>query len=69
MRFALELKGFLQHIGSSMLDITLNPIIKDLVSMNVIERIIFLDENRKGFIKEIYYLDTKNKEYKRKTEE
>ncbi len=52
-----------------MLDLGLNPIIKDLISMNLIERIIFLDENKKGFIKDIYYLDKKNKEYLIKTEE
>ncbi len=56
-------KGIFTAHGSNMLDITLNPIIKDLISMNVIERIIFLDENKKGSIKEIYYLDKKNKEY------
>ena len=54
-------KGIFTAHGSNMLDITLNPIIIDLISMNVIERIIFLDE--KGSIKEIYYLDKKNKEY------
>ena len=50
-----------------MADLTLNPIIKDLIAMNVIERIIFLDENKKGNIKEIYFLDKKNKEYLQKT--
>lgn len=69
MRFAQGLRVFLLLIGSSLLDITLNPIIKDLISMNVIERIIFLDENRKGFIKDVYYLDKKNKEYLLKTDE
>ena len=52
-----------------MADLTLNPIIKDLIAMNVIERIIFLDENKKGNIKEIYFLDKKNKEYLPKTDE
>ncbi len=51
-----------------MFDLTLNPIIKDLISMNVIERIIFLDETKKGNIKEIYFLDKKNKEYLPKTD-
>lgn len=51
-----------------MSDLSLNPIIKDLISMNVIERIIFLDENKKGNIKEIYFLDEKNKEYLQKEE-
>ena len=69
MQYVLELKEYLQHIGSSMADLTLNPIIKDLIAMNVIERIIFLDENKKGNIKEIYFLDKKNKEYLQKTDE
>ena len=69
MQFVQALKVSLQLIGSSMLDLGLNPIIKDLISMNIIERIIFLDENKKGFIKDIYYLDKKNKEYLIKTEE
>lgn len=56
-------KGIFTAHGSSMSDITLNPIIKDLISMNLIEKIIFLDENKKGNIKEIYSLDKKNKEY------
>jgi len=56
-------KGIFTAHGNSMLDITLNPIIKSLISLNLIERIIFLDENKKGNIKEIYYLDKKNKEY------
>ena len=61
-------KGIFTAHGSNMLDITLNPIIKDLISMNIIERIIFLDENKKGNAREIYYLDKKNKEYIEKLE-
>ena len=56
-------KGIFTAHGNSFLDIIINPIIKDLLSLNVIERIIFLDENRKGFTREIYYLEKKNKEY------
>ena len=56
-------KGIFTAHGSSMFDITLNPMIKELISLNIIERIIFLDENKKGNIKEIYYLDKKSKEY------
>lgn len=56
-------KGIFTAHGSSMLDISINPIIKELIILNVIERIIFLDEIKKGYIKEIYYLDKKNKEY------
>ena len=56
-------KGIFTAHGSTMVDLSINPIIKELILMNVIERIIFLDENKKGNIKEIYYLDKKNKEY------
>lgn len=56
-------KGIFTAHGSSMSDISINPVIKDLVKLNVIERIIFLDEEKKGNIKEVYYLDNKTKEY------
>lgn len=62
-------KGIFTAHGSSLLDITINPILKELLSLNVIERIIFLDETKKGFIKEVYYLDKKNKEYILKQDE
>ena len=61
--------GIFTAHGSSLLDITINPILKELLSLNVIERIIFLDETKKGFIKEVYYLDKKNKEYILKQDE
>ena len=44
-------------------DIILNPVIKDLIGMHLIERIIFLDENQKGKIKNIYFLNKKKSEY------
>ncbi len=56
-------KGIFTAHGSSMQDLSLNPIIKKLISLNVIERIIFLDENEKGKIKESFYLDKKSKDY------
>ena len=56
-------RGIFTAHGSNMADLSLNPIIKELILMNVIERIIFLDENKKGNIKEVFYLDKKNKEY------
>jgi stage III sporulation protein AA len=45
-------KGIFTAHGNCFADITINPIIKEI-----------LDENHKGNIKEIYYLDKKNKEY------
>jgi stage III sporulation protein AA len=56
-------KGIFTAHGDCFLDITINPIIKELMNLYVIERIIFLDSNHKGSISEIYYLDKKNKEY------
>lgn len=56
-------KGIFTAHGSSLEEISLNPMMKELISINIIERIIFLDENRKGNVKSIYYLDKKNKEY------
>lgn len=56
-------KGIFTSHGANMQDLTLNPITQKLISLNVIERILFLDENKKGSIKEIYYLDKKNREY------
>jgi len=59
-------KGIFTAHGSNMQDLILNPVTKNLISLNVIERIVFLDENKKGSIKEMYYLDKKNREYKTK---
>ena len=56
-------KGIFTAHGSSMRDISINPVIKDLVKLNVIDRIIFLDEEKKGNIKEVYGLDETTKEY------
>lgn len=62
-------KGIFTAHGNSLLDITINPIIKELLNLNVIERIIFLDENKRGFAREVYYLEKKNKDYILKQEE
>lgn len=59
-------KGIFTSHGASMQDLTLNPVTQKLIALNVIERIVFLDENKKGNIKEIYYLDKKNREYRLK---
>jgi stage III sporulation protein AA len=56
-------KGIFTAHGNCFADITINPIIKELLNLYVIERVIFLDENHRGYVKEIYYLDKKNKEY------
>lgn len=56
-------KGIFTSHGSNMQDLTLNPVTKNLISLNLIERIIFLDDKKKGSIREIYFLDKKNREY------
>ena len=57
------IKGIFTAHGSSFEDIILNPVIKDLIGKHLIERIIFLDENQKGKIKDIYILNKKTSEY------
>ncbi|MBR1540175.1 MAG: hypothetical protein IJ629_03250 [Clostridia bacterium] len=61
-------KGIFTCHGASMQDLSLNPVIKNLIHLNLIERIIFLDEKKKGNIREVYYLDKKNREYSIKEE-
>lgn len=56
-------KGIFSAHGNTLEDLYLNPIIKELINLNIIERIIFLDDKRKGNFKHIYYLDKKNGEY------
>ena len=56
-------KGIFTSHGASMQDLILNPVTKNLISQNLMERILFLDEKKKGYIREIYYLDKKNREY------
>ena len=59
-------KGIFTAHGASLEELSLNPMLKELIGINVIERIIFLDENKKGYEKAVYYLDKKNKEYFRR---
>lgn len=49
--------------GSSFEDLILNPILEKIIKMNVIEKIIILDEKRKGDIKKIYSINKFKKEY------
>lgn len=57
------IKGIFTAHGLTFEDIILNPVIKELIGMHLIERIIFLDENQKGKIKKIYILNKKTSEY------
>lgn len=58
-------KGLFTAHGSSFEDITLNPIIKNLIGEDILERIIFLDDNTKGKVREAYSLNKKLGEYEK----
>ena len=57
-------KGIFTVHGDGIEILKSNPCIKELLNLNIFERIIFLDENKKGNLKEIYEL--KDKMYKPK---
>lgn len=46
-------KGIFTAHGSSLNDINLNPVLKSLVDSHVFQKLIFLDENKKGEIKDV----------------
>lgn len=56
-------KGIFTAHGSNLEDITLNPVLKDLIGKHIFERIFFLDEKKRGSIKKIYTLNKKTAEY------
>lgn len=58
-------KGLFTAHGSSFEDISLNPIIKNLISEGILERIVFLDDNSKGRVREAYKLNKKLGEYEK----
>ena len=57
-------KGIFTAHGANIVEINLNNEIGELLKENILERIIFLDINKKGAISKTYGLDIKNKEYK-----
>ena len=57
-------KGIFTAHGGSIEEINLNNELAELLKKNILERIIFLDINKKGAISTVYDLDIKNKEYK-----
>lgn len=61
-------KGLFTAHGANFEDISLNPIIKNLIATNIIERVVFLDEANKGKIKDVFVLNKKNGEYERSVE-
>lgn len=58
-------KGIFTAHGSTFEDISLNPVIHNLIETHTIDRLIFLDEKEKGKIKELYALNKKNGEYEK----
>lgn len=57
------IKGIFTIHGKSMEDITLNPEISKLIDTHIFERLIFLDEKRKGEIDKVYNLNKITSEY------
>ena len=57
-------KGIFTAHGKSIEEINLNTELAELLKKNLIERIVFLDTNKKGAISKTYELDVKNKEFK-----
>jgi len=58
------IKGIFTAHGSSLEEISINPTLKNLLSLHIFERIIFLtDKKRKAEIKVVYNLNRKTSEY------
>ncbi len=57
------IKGIFTVHGKNMEDIKLNPEISKLINAHIFERLIFLDEYRKGEIDKVYNLNKINLEY------
>ena len=57
------IKGIFTVHGKSMEDIILNPEISKLMDTHIFERLIFLDEKRKGEVDKVYNLNKINGEY------
>ncbi len=57
------IKGIFTVHGKSMEDIILNPEISKLIDTHIFERLIFLDEKRKGEIDKVYNLNKITSEY------
>lgn len=57
------IKGIFTAHGKSMEDMKLNPEISKLINTHIFERLIFLDEKRKGEVNKVYNLNKINLEY------
>lgn len=58
-------KGIFTAHGNSFEDVILNPVLKSLLNLHIFEKIIFLNPNFKGSIKEVYELNKKNITYEK----
>lgn len=56
-------KGIFTAHGTSFQDVYLNPILKELINNHIFERIVFLDNVKKGKIEKIYRINKKIEEY------
>lgn len=57
------IKGIFTAHGGNIDDVKRNPTVNKLLQIQIFNRIIFLDERKKGRIKEIYTLDNKSNDY------
>lgn len=58
-------KGIFTAHGENLEELLLNPELKKLLDKFIIERIIFLDSEEKGKIKNIYYLEKETQQYQK----
>lgn len=58
-------KGIFTAHGECFDDILLNPVLKTLLNLHIFEKIIFLNELKKGSIKEVYQINKKNNMYEK----
>ena len=58
-------KGIFTAHGRAMEDILLNPVLKTLINTHIFEKIIFLDDKKKGDIKDLYEINKKNSIYEK----
>lgn len=55
------IKGIFTAHGSEINELEMNPCIECLMKQNIFERIIFLDDKKKGIVKQVYKKDIDEK--------
>ncbi len=58
-------KGIFTAHGSAIEDVMLNPVLKTLSNNHIFDKLIFLDTEAKGNIKEVYEINKKNTTYQK----